>query len=193
MARTDGAAAPSGTALSDGPGHARPRKVSQVAALSDKLARATAAIITDYRGLKVNQIEELRGTLRAQGVEYIVVKNTLARRAAEAAGVGTFTSILVGPVGLAIGYGELSVPAKLLNDYYRVNRRAPIVAGLVEGRVLDADAVRAVGDLPSRDVLLSQLAGTLQSPLSTLAGAFQSVLSTFAATLDAYRVKLEAA
>jgi large subunit ribosomal protein L10 len=74
-----------------------------------------------------------------------------------------------------------------------VTRRLPVVAGLVEGRVLDADAVKAVGELPPREALLAQLAGTLQSPLTTLAGSLQSILSTFAATLDAYRAKLEAA
>ena len=99
----------------------------------------------------------------------------------------------MGPVGLAIGYADLATPAKLLNDYFRVNRRLPVVAGLVEGRVLDADAVKVVAELPSRDALLAQLAGTLQSPLTSLAGSLQSILGTFASTLDAYREKLEAA
>lgn len=177
----------------DGPTRAGPRKVESVTALRDKLSRATSAIVTDYRGLTVAQLEELRATLRASQVEYLVVKNTLARRAADAAGIGEFSSVLSGPVGLALGYGELSLPAKLLNDYFRVTRRLPVVAGLVEGRVLDADAVKAVGELPPREALLAQLAGTLQSPLTTLAGSLQSILSTFAATLDAYRAKLEAA
>jgi large subunit ribosomal protein L10 len=175
------------------PIRAGPRKMESVAALRDKLGRATSAIVTDYRGLTVSQLEDLRATLRANGVEYLVVKNTLARRAADEAGIGEFSTVLIGPVGLALGYGELSLPAKLLNDYFRVNRRLPVVAGLVEGRVLDADAVKAVGELPSREALLAQLAGTLQSPLTALAGSLQSILSTFAATLDAYRAKLEAA
>jgi large subunit ribosomal protein L10 len=181
------------TAVAEKSMRAGPRKVAQVAQLSDRLGKATSAIVTDYRGLTVKQLEELRGKLRNDGIEYHVVKNTLARRAAEEAGVGQFSTVLVGPVGLALGFGDLSAPARILNEYFRVNRRLPIVAGLVEGRVLDADAVRAVADLPSRDVLLAQLAGTLQSPLSSLAGALNSILSNFAATLDAYRQKLEAA
>jgi large subunit ribosomal protein L10 len=172
---------------------AGPRKHEAVAGLTDRLSRATSAIVTDYRGLTVKQLEELRAQLRTQGIEFHVVKNTLARRAAEAAGVGQFSEALVGPVGLAIGFGELSAPAKVLNDYFRVNRRLPVVAGLVEGQVLDADGVKMIADLPSRDALLAQLAGTLQSPLSQMAGALQSILSTFASTLDAYREKLEAA
>lgn len=181
------------TAVAEKKMRAGPRKLEAVAELTDKLGRATSAIITDYRGLTVKQLEELRTRLRGEGIDYVVVKNTLARRAAEEAGVGDFSSVLVGPVGLALGYGDLSAPARILNDYFRANRRLPIVAGLVEKRVLDAEAVRAVADLPSREVLLAQLAGTLQSPLSSLAGALTSILSTFAATLDAYREKLAAA
>ena len=168
-------------------------KMAVVTELTEKLGRATSAIVTDYRGLTVKQLEELRATLRASQVEYVVVKNTLARRAAEQAGVGQFSAALVGPVGLALGYADLATPAKLLNDYFRVNRRLPVVAGLVEGTVLDADGVKAVADLPSREALLAQLAGTLQSPLTSLAGSLESILSTFASTLDAYREKLEAA
>jgi large subunit ribosomal protein L10 len=177
----------------EAPMRAGPRKVESVEKLTDQLSRATSAIVTDYRGLSVAQLSELRGRLRADSIEYVVVKNTLARRAAEAAGVGQFSSALVGPVGLALGYGDLATPAKVLTEYFRVNRRLPVVAGLVEGRVIDADGVRQLSELPPRDVLLAQLAGTLQSPLTHLAGALQSILSTFAATLDAYREKLEAA
>ena len=175
------------------PTRAGPGKREAVARLSEKLGRARAAIVTDYRGLTVKQLEELRAQLRANGVEYLVVKNTLARRAAEEAGVGDFSRVLLGPVGLAVGYDDISLAPRLLNDYFRVNRRLPIVAGLIEGRVLDADTVRAVAELPSREALLAQLAGTLQSPLTTLAGSLESILSTFAATLDAYREKLAAA
>jgi large subunit ribosomal protein L10 len=172
---------------------ASPRKHQTVAQLTDKLSRATSAVVTDYRGLTVSQLEELRHQLRSQGVDYVVVKNTLARRAAEAAGVSAFSEVLVGPVGLALGYGDLAVPARVLSEYYRANRRLPSVAGLVEGQVLDAAAIRVLSELPSREALLSQLAGTLQSPLTQLAGALDSITSTFASTLEAYRDQLAAA
>jgi large subunit ribosomal protein L10 len=181
------------SAEAEAPTRAGPRKMESVSRLTDRLGRATSAIVTDYRGLTVAQLSELRGRLRQDSIEYVVVKNTLARRAAQAAGVAQFSSVLVGPVGLALGYGDLATPAKVLIEYFRVNRRLPVVAGLVEGRVIDADGVRQLSELPSREVLLAQLAGTLQSPLTHLAGALQSILSTFAATLDAYREKLEAA
>jgi large subunit ribosomal protein L10 len=172
---------------------ASPRKHEAVARLSDKLSRATSAVVTDYRGLTVAQLEALRAQLRNQGVEYVVVKNTLARRAAERAGVAAFSNVLVGPVGLALGYGDLAAPARILNEYFRVNRRLPSVAGLVEGQVLDAAGVKTLSELPSREALLSQLAGTLQSPLTQLAGALDSITATFASTLEAYRDKLAAA
>lgn len=181
------------TAVTERPGRAGPKKIEAVARLRERLSQATAAIATDYRGLTVKQLEELRTRLRAAGVEYVVVKNTLARRAADEAGVGELSRILVGPVGLALGYGDVTIPARLVTDYYRVNRRLPVVGGLVERRVLDADGVRLVAELPSREVLLAQLAGTLQSPLNQLAAGLSSILTTLAATLDAYRERLAAA
>ena len=172
---------------------AGPRKQGTVARLIERFSRATSVIVTDYRGLTVKQLDALRAQLRAQRIDYAVVKNTLARRAAREAGMGAFGDALTGPVGLAFGFEELSVPARMLGDYFRLNRRLPVVAGLVEGRVLDARGVQTLAELPPRDALLAQLAGTLQSPLTHLAGTLDSILSTLAATLDAYRAQLEAA
>jgi large subunit ribosomal protein L10 len=172
---------------------ASPRKQEAVARLTDKLKRATSAVVTDYRGLSVAQLESLRAQLRGQDLDYVVVKNTLARRAAEQAGVPAFSEVLVGPVGLAIGYGDLAAPARVLSEYFRVNRSLPSVAGLVEGQVLDAAGVKTLSELPSREALLSQLAGTLQSPLTQLAGALDSITATLASTLEAYRDQLAAA
>src|SRR3984893_13879146 len=83
------------------------RKVAAVTNLTERLSRATSAVVTDYRGLTVRQLEDLRGRLRVEGIDYIVVKNTLARRAAVESGTPAFADVLGGPVGLAIGYGDL--------------------------------------------------------------------------------------
>ncbi len=168
------------------------RKVASVTHLTGLLSRATSAVVTDYRGLTVQQLEDLRRRLRAEGIDYVVVKNTLARRAAVDAGATGFADVLVGPVGLAIGYSDLSAPARILYEHFRSTRTLPLVAGLAEGQVLDAGDVRTLAELPSRDVLLSRLAGALLGPLSALAGALDSPLSTFAATLEAYRDTLAA-
>lgn len=168
------------------------RKVASVTQLTEMLTRATSAVVTDYRGLTVRQLEDLRGRLRAEGIDYIVVKNTLARRAAVDAGAAGFADVLTGPVGLAIGYGDLSAPARILFDHFRSTRTLPLVAGLAEGQVLDGNDVRTLAELPSRDVLLGRLAAALLGPLSNLAAALDSPLSTLAATLEAYRDKLAA-
>jgi large subunit ribosomal protein L10 len=168
------------------------RKVASVHQLTEMLSRSTSAVVTDYRGLTVRQLEDLRGRLRAEGIDYIVVKNTLARRAAVDSGSAGFADVLVGPVGLAMGYGDLSAPARILFEHFRSTRTLPLVAGLAEGQVLDGDEVRTLAELPPRDVLLSRLAAALLGPLSSLAAAIDSPNATLAATLEAYRDKLAA-
>jgi len=180
------------SAATESPTRAGTRKHAAVEQLTEKLTRATSAVITDYRGLTVKQLEELRAQLRAQGVEYMIVKNTLARRAASAAGLEQFSPALTGPVGLVLGYEDLSLPARLLSEYFRANKRLPLVSGLVEGTLLDAEGVKMLAELPSRDALLSQLAGTLESPLTSLAGALESIVSNLAGALVAYGDQLAA-
>ncbi len=173
---------------------ARPHKVEQVDEITDRLKRARVAVLTDYRGLTVTQLQDLRARLRGADVEYRVVKNTLARRAAVEAGHPEFQDALTGPVAIAFGYEDVSAPAKLLGEFARATRlRLDITAGLVEGRVMTGDQVRQLAELPPRDVLISQLAGTIQSPIAQLAGALQSPLSMLAGALEAYQKQLEAA
>jgi large subunit ribosomal protein L10 len=172
---------------------ATPRKVETVEEVRDKLSRAQSLVITDYRGLTVAQIQDLRRKLRAANVEFMVVKNTLARRAADETGLEGLKAELVGPVGLAIGYEEATAPAKLVNEFIRQTRLLSIKSGMLGGQVLDADAVKRLGDLPSREVLLGQLAGTLNHGVAQLATALNSVVQQLANGLDAYRQKLESA
>jgi len=170
------------------------QKAEQVELLTEKLKTARVAVLTDYRGLTVSQIQDLRGKLRGGDVEYRVVKNTLARRAAEAAGVPALESELEGPVAIAFGYDDLSAPAKLINDWVRATRlKLEVKGGLVEGRVFSPDQVKSLADLPSRETLISQLAGAIQAPIAQLAGALQTPLSMLAGALESYEKKLEAA
>jgi large subunit ribosomal protein L10 len=171
----------------------RADKVEQVELLREKLQSAKVAVLTDYRGLTVKQLQDLRGRLRGQDVEYRVVKNTLARRAAAEAGHQGFEDLLKGPVAIAFGYGDLSAPARLLGEFSRQTRvRVEIVGGLVEGRVMDGNQVRQTADLPSREVLLAQLLGTLQSPIAQLVGTIQAPVQQLVGLLEAYKNKLEA-
>ncbi len=170
------------------------QKAEQVDLLTEKLRKAKVAVLTDYRGLTVTQLQELRGKLRTGDVEYRVVKNTLARRAAEAAGVSELQSELEGPVAIAFGYDDLSLPSKLINEFVRTTRlKLDVKGGLVEGRVFTPDQVKQLADLPSRETLLAQLLGTLQSPVGQLVGIMQTPVQQLVGVLDAYKTKLEAA
>lgn len=171
---------------------ARPEKVEQVELLTGKLKNAKAAVLTDYRGLTVSQLQDLRGRLRSQDVEYRIVKNTLARRAAVEVGHEEFQDLLKGPVAIAFGYGELGVPARVLGDFARQTRlRLDIVGGLIEGRVMGPEQVRQIADLPPRDVLLARLLATLQSPVAQLVATMEAPLQQLVGLLEAYREKLE--
>jgi large subunit ribosomal protein L10 len=170
------------------------QKAEQVDLLTEKLKRAKVAVLTDYRGLTVSQIQELRGKLRTGDVEYRVVKNTLARRAAEAAGVAGLQKELEGPVAIAFGYDDLATPSKLINEFVRTTRlKLDVKGGLVEGRVFSPDQVKQLADLPSRETLIAQLMGTLQSPVAQLVGIMQTPLQQLLGVLDAYKTKMEAA
>ncbi len=170
------------------------QKAEQVELLTEKLKKARVAVLTDYRGLTVSQMQELRGRLRTGDVEYRVVKNTLVRRAAEAAGVPALQSELEGPLAIAFGYEDLSLPAKLINEFVRTTRlKLDIKGGLVEGRVFSPDQVKQLADLPSRESLIAQLMGTMQAPVSQMVGIMQTPLQQLMGVLNAYKTKMEAA
>jgi large subunit ribosomal protein L10 len=170
------------------------QKAEQVEVLTEKLRKAKVALLTDYRGLTVTQLQELRAKLRTGDVEYRVVKNTLARRAAEAAGVTALQPELEGPIAIAFGYDDLSLPSKLINEFVRASRlKLDVKGGLVEGRVFTTDQVKQLADLPSRETLIAQLMGTLQSPVGQLVGIMQTPVQQLVGVLDAYKTKLEAA
>ena len=171
------------------------QKAEQVELLAEKLKKAKVAVLTDYRGLKVSQIQELRGKLRGGDIEYRVVKNSLARRAAEAAGHKALEASLKGPVAVAFGYDDdIGKAAKLINEFVRTTRlKVDVVGGLVEGRVFTPDQMKQLADLPSRDALIAQLMGTLQSPVAQLVGIMQAPLQQLLGVLEAYKNKVEAA
>jgi large subunit ribosomal protein L10 len=170
------------------------QKTEQVDLIAEKLKRAKVAVLTDYRGLTVSQIQDLRGKLRTGDVEYRVVKNTLARRAAAATGHKDLEPELKGPIAIAFGYDDLGLPARLINEWVRATRlKVEVVGGLVEGRVFSPDQVKQLADLPSRETLIAQLLGTLQSPVAQLVGIMETPVQQLIGVLNAYKEKLEAA
>ena len=166
-------------------------KAATVADITARLKASSTAVLADYRGMTVGQMRELRSKLRGGGIEMVVVKNTLARRAARAAGYEPLSAELVGPVAMLFAVDDVSAPARLLSEYIRANRKMVIKAGLLEGQVIKADAVTELADLPSREVLLSRLLGAMQAPLGNLASVLQAPVVKLARTLDALRSQKE--
>jgi large subunit ribosomal protein L10 len=166
-------------------------KAASVADITARLKESSTAVLADYRGMTVGQMRDLRSKLRGSEVDMIVVKNTLARRAAKAAGYEPLGAELVGPIAILFAAGDVSAPARILNEYIRANRKMVIKAGLLEGQVIKAETVTELADLPSREVLLSRLLGAMQAPLGSLASVLQAPLSKLARTLDALRRQKE--
>src|SRR5437588_6548169 len=172
----------------------RPLKIQQVGQIADKLKTAKVVVLTDYRGLSVAQLGDLRAKLRQADVEYHIVKNTLAKRAAEEAGHPDLGPALTGPVAFALGYDDLSAPARLLGEWTRATRlKLDITGGLVEGRFFGADQIRQLADLPPREVLIAQLLGTLQAPAVSLLTAISSPAQQLMSVLDQKKNSMEAA
>jgi large subunit ribosomal protein L10 len=166
-------------------------KAATVADITARLKATSTAVLADYRGMTVGQMRDLRTKLRGGGVEMIVVKNTLARRAATAAGYEPLSAELAGPIAMLFAADDVSAPARILNEYIRANRKMVIKAGLLEGQVIKADAVTELADLPSREVLLSRLLGAMQAPLGNLASVLQAPLTKLARTIEAVRSQKE--
>lgn len=165
------------------------QKQDTVTALAAKLRGSPTLYLTDFTGLNVARMTELRRKLRAAGVEYVVVKNTLARRAFDDAQVAGLVPHLDGPTGLVLAGADPVVAAKVIADFAREHERPAIKIGLVEGRTVTADEVRRLAALPPRAALLAQLAGTLQAPLAGFAGALNGLLYMMVGALQALKTR----
>jgi large subunit ribosomal protein L10 len=169
-----------------------PRKVEMLAEIKDRMERASIAISADYRGLSVAQITELRRALRPADVEVKVVKNTLASMAAEQAGRPEMAELLQGPTALAIGFGDPIAPVKALAEHLRAKRlQLTIHGGWLEGKVLSPGEVESLATMPSREQLIAQVVGKLQSPLYNLAGLLQASMRNFAGLVEARAKQIE--
>ena len=148
------------------------RLVSEVA---DKLRNCACTVLTDYRGLNVAQVTELRKQLREAGVEFRVVKNTMTRRATAETGLTELDAHLTGPTAIAFSKDDVVAPAKILTDFAKKNDALQLKAGVVEGKVVGVDQIKALASLPSREGLLSMLLSVLQAPIRNFALAVKAV------------------
>lgn len=170
------------------------QKSAFVVELHDKLAGARAFYLTDFSGMNVKQMTQFRSRLRQQGVEYVVVKNTLALRALADLELPDVAAFFRGPTGVVIGQDDAVTAAKVLTDFAReFDNRPAVKVGLIERKTIGPEQVKQIAELPSKDELLAQLAGGLQAPMARLAGGMSQLVAGFARALDALRQQREGA
>lgn len=169
---------------------ARPDKVAAVAELTDAFRESSAVVLTDYRGLTVKQLTDLRRSL-GENASYAVVKNTLTKIAAKEAGVEGLDEHLVGPSAIAFVKGDPVEAAKGLRDFAKDNSVFVIKGGLLEGELASADVFNKLADVESREILLAKLAGAMKASMSGAASLFSAPLSQTARLVEALRQKQE--
>lgn len=163
----------------------RAKKQAQTTDLTEALRQAQAVILTDYRGFNVAELAQVRGQLRGQGVQYVVAKNTLTRRALQAAGMEDPGAVLEGPTALAFLMGDLQAPARTLLDLSRARKPLPIKAMFLGNRVSPPAAVERLATLPSREQLYAQVVGGVASPVVGLLSVLQASVAGLAYVLQA--------
>nr|WP_320115396.1 50S ribosomal protein L10 [uncultured Desulfuromonas sp.] len=162
-------------------------KVQLVEEFAAKLATAKAAFVADYRGLNVDQVNELRGKLRDAGVEYRVVKNTLLRLAAKGTDFECLSEYLQGPNAIAIAQEDPVAPAKVLSEYAKDSKFFELKTAVLEGKILNEAEIKALAELPSREVLLGKMLGSINAPVSNFVGVLAAVPRSLVQVLGAIR------
>ena len=152
------------------------QKAAAVDALAEKFGRAVSGILVQYQGIKVEDDTKLRAAMRAAGVEYTVIKNSLIGRACDKAGFEAMKEHLEGMNAVAISYDDPIAPAKILKEYAEKIETFTLRAGFLDGAVVDEATVKELADIPPKEVLIAKMLGSLQSPISGLAVALQAVV-----------------
>src|ERR1700682_3487779 len=170
----------------------REQKAVAIAEIAAQIDESHAIFAVDYRGITVVQVAELRAKLREADATFKVVKNTLTERAADRAGAETLKDHLAGPTALTFVRGDVATAAKAIADYARATQLLPFKGGLMDGAALDADQIRSLSRLPSRDVLYGQLVGVVASPVTGLVRTLNALLGGLAVALGQGREGKEA-
>lgn len=170
----------------------REQKAAFVAEFQERLGRSEAIFLTDFTGLNVQAMTSLRSQLKKSGGEYLVVKNRLVRRALAETELPDISGFLEGPTGIVFGDDDVVAAARTVTDFAKENEDRPVFkVGVLETTILDAAQIDRVANLPSRDELLSQVAGVLSAPMSALAGAMSGKLQEMVGLVDALREERE--
>jgi large subunit ribosomal protein L10 len=164
-------------------------KIEKVEVLQDKFTRVKAAVLLDFRGIDVPKITEIRKQLRDSSLEYIVVKNTLARIASNGTQFEAITHLFQGPTSIAFSYQDALAPAKVISSLTKKESNLVIKGGIIEGKALDPGEVNALAEIPPREILLSQLLGSLKTPLAHLVQTLHGIIGNFLSVLKAIEEK----
>ena len=167
----------------------RTQKESLVSDLQERIGRAPVLYLTDFTGLDVKEMTELRRSLKKSGAEYLVIKNRLAKRVfAESDDLPDITESLTGPTGFVFGYDDVVGAAKALSDFAKDHGKKPVFKlGLMDREILQPEQIHKMATLPSREQLLAELAGAFEAPMAALAMALEAKLQEMAGLLDALR------
>lgn len=164
-------------------------KAALIADIHGRFAKAQVAVVAEYRGLGVEELRTLRTKLRGAGGEFRVVKNTLARKAAEGTSLAEMREQFDGPIGVALGYEDPAALAKAIKEFAGQQEKLKLRGAVLEGRLLDLAGLSRVAALPSRQVLLGRLVGQMQAPVTGLVGGLQGIVRKYVATLGAVLAK----
>lgn len=165
------------------------QKKQVVTGLSEKIKAAKAMVVADYRGLTVEQDTELRSAMRKAGVEYKVVKNTLATLAARENGLGELEPFFNGPTSVAYSDTDAVAPAKVLSEYAKKFDKLELKAGVLEGKVIDVNGIKALADLPSREVLIAKVLGGFNAPITGFVNVLNGNIRGLVVALNAIAEK----
>jgi len=170
------------------------KKQDVVTVLSDKMKGANAFFLTDFTGLSVKRVTQLRARLRTAGVDYVVVKNTLAERALMGSDLPDVAEFFRGPTAVAFEPNDPAGAAKVLADFAKENDNRPALkAGVVDNRIVTAEEIVRLSKLPPREQLMAELAGALEAPMQQLAGVLEAKLQEVVGLLEALRTERDAA
>ncbi len=158
-----------------------------VSDLAGKMEKAKGIVFYDYRGLTVAEVTELRTKFRAAGVEYRVIKNSMIKRAADSLALSGLDEHLNGPTAVAFGYNDPVAPAKVLVEFVKKVKKTEIKSGVLDGKVISIAAINSLAELPSREQLLAQLAGTLNAPIAGFARTLSGIISKLGYALNAVK------
>lgn len=163
------------------------QKESTVAEIKEKIEKASSMVLVEYRGLNVEDVTELRKNFREAGVDYKVYKNTLMARAFAELGYEDFTKNFHGPNAIAFAYDDIAAAARVSNKFAKDNDKLVIKSGMVDGKEIDLDGIKALAELPTKEVLLSQVLGGLNGPIQGFANVLSGTMRSLVIALDQIR------